>query len=168
MTFTAAPGRLDAVLSALSGASRSQVAGWIAGAHVQVDGVTGTKASQKLRGGEVLSVRPPPPPDAAVQLAQLISRRSTGLRYAGLHAYHGAAQHLRTWIKHSPVVKPGSIMPRYDGGDYMVNGKTQKGGTLTDAEIDDISAYLRSLKLPEEADYWRDTPVINTLNGGTQ
>ena len=67
MTFTAAPGRLDAVLSALSGASRSQVAGWIAGGHVQVDGVTGTKASQKLRGGEVLSVRPPPPPDAAVQ-----------------------------------------------------------------------------------------------------
>ena len=80
----------------------------------------------------------------------------------------GAAQHLHTWIKHSPVLKPGSIMPRYDGGDDMVNGKTQKGGTLTDAEIDDISAYLRSLKLPEEADYWRDTPVINTLNGGTQ
>ena len=35
-------------------------------------------------------------PDAAVQLAQLISRRSASLRYAGLHAYHGAAQHLRS------------------------------------------------------------------------
>ena len=35
-------------------------------------------------------------PEAAVQLAQLISRRSASLRYAGLHAYHGAAQHLRS------------------------------------------------------------------------
>ena len=81
----------------------------------------------------------------------------------------GAAQHLHTWIKHSPVVKPGSIMPRYDGGDYMVNGKTQKGGTLTDAEIDDIAAYLRTLKLPDEADYWRGVPVAgNTTAGGNQ
>ncbi|QTD44855.1 DSD1 family PLP-dependent enzyme [Ottowia testudinis] len=35
-------------------------------------------------------------PEAAVQLAQLIARRSGSLRYAGLHAYHGGAQHLRT------------------------------------------------------------------------
>ena len=36
------------------------------------------------------------PGDAAVQLAQLLERRSSSLRYAGLHAYHGGAQHLRS------------------------------------------------------------------------
>ncbi|MDO5625341.1 MAG: DSD1 family PLP-dependent enzyme [Pseudomonadota bacterium] len=37
-----------------------------------------------------------PTPEAAVQLAQLLTRGSASLRYAGLHAYHGGAQHLRT------------------------------------------------------------------------
>lgn len=73
-----------------------------------------------------------------------------------------AAAELHAWLKHSPVVKPGSLMPRYDGGTSVIAGKVTKGGTLTDEEIDDIAAYLRSLKLPEEADYWRGTPV----NGG--
>lgn len=59
-------------------------------------------------------------------------------------------------------------MPRYDGGEYMVQGKKVKGGTLTDTEIDDIAAYLRSLKLPEEADYWKGTPVHGAPDGGTQ
>ena len=39
------------------------------------------------------------------------------------------------------------------------------------ATQDDIAAYLRSLRLPEEADYWRDTPVIGSTEGpqgGTQ
>ena len=73
-----------------------------------------------------------------------------------------AAAELHAWLKHSPVVKPGSLMPRYDGGSSVIAGKVTKGGTLTDEEIDDIAAYLRSLRLPEEADYWRGTPV----NGG--
>lgn len=83
-----------------------------------------------------------------------------------------ATKALHAWIKQSPVVKPGSLMPRYDGGEYKANGQMVKGGTLTDAEIDDIAAYLRSLKLPETADYWKDTPVIGapnaTAQGGTQ
>lgn len=81
-----------------------------------------------------------------------------------------AAGHLHEWIKHSPVVKPGSLMPRYDGGEYEVGGKKVKGGTLTDAQIDDIAAYLRTLKLPDEADYWKGTPIngTNTTAGGTQ
>ncbi|MPY67801.1 RluA family pseudouridine synthase [Deinococcus sp. SDU3-2] len=66
LSFTAAPGRLDAVLADLTGVSRSQVAGWIAGGHVAVGGQPATKASLKLRGGEALTVRPPPPPDATV------------------------------------------------------------------------------------------------------
>jgi 23S rRNA pseudouridine1911/1915/1917 synthase len=64
--LTATPGRLDAVLAELTGASRSQAAGWIAGGHVQVGGVVAQKASLKLRGGEALAVQVPPPPDATV------------------------------------------------------------------------------------------------------
>ena len=66
LIFSATPGRLDAVLSALSGQSRSQVAGWIAGGFVLVDGVGTTKASVKLRGGETLSVDVPIPPASTV------------------------------------------------------------------------------------------------------
>ncbi|MEF2278108.1 RluA family pseudouridine synthase [Deinococcus sp. YIM 134068] len=64
--LTATPGRLDAVVAELTGQSRSQVAGWIEGGHVAVGGVVVQKASLKLRGGEVLTVRPPPTPDATV------------------------------------------------------------------------------------------------------
>lgn len=75
-----------------------------------------------------------------------------------------AAKALHDWIKNSSAVKPGALMPSYDGSDYQVGGKWLKGGTLTDAEIDDIAAYLRSLKLPEEADYWKNTPIIGGEN----
>ncbi|MDB5044313.1 MAG: cytochrome oxidase subunit [Deinococcus sp.] len=74
---------------------------------------------------------------------------------------------LHEWIKHSPQVKPGSLMPTYDGSEYRVNGKVQKGGVLTDAEIDDVAAYLRTLQLPAEADYWQGTR-IQGAQGGTQ
>jgi D-serine deaminase-like pyridoxal phosphate-dependent protein len=36
------------------------------------------------------------PGEPALRLAQLLAGRSASLRYAGLHAYHGGAQHLRT------------------------------------------------------------------------
>lgn len=66
LQLTAIAGRLDAVLAELTGVSRSQVAGWIEGGNVQIAGVPASKASQKLRGGEALSVRVPPPPSAYV------------------------------------------------------------------------------------------------------
>lgn len=65
--FTAVPGRLDAVLAELTGISRSQIASWIEGGHVQVGGRNITKSSAKLKGGETLTVVPPPPPDASVE-----------------------------------------------------------------------------------------------------
>nr|WP_217449508.1 RluA family pseudouridine synthase [Deinococcus sp. JMULE3] len=71
MNLTATHGRLDAVVSALSGASRSQVAGWIEAGHVQVGGVVVSKPSLKLRGGERLLVQVPPPPDATVAPEQV-------------------------------------------------------------------------------------------------
>ncbi|CAM3247152.1 RluA family pseudouridine synthase [Deinococcus deserti] len=64
-------GRLDAVLAALSGASRSQVAAWIAGGHVKVEGQPVTKVSLKLRGGERIDVSPPALPDARVEAEDL-------------------------------------------------------------------------------------------------
>lgn len=81
-----------------------------------------------------------------------------------------AAAALHAWIKHSPKVKPGSLMPTYDGSTYVVDGKSIQGGRLTDGEIDDIAAYLRSLRLPDEADYWQGSPVhgTNTTAGGSQ
>ncbi|GGL75475.1 hypothetical protein GCM10010840_11990 [Deinococcus aerolatus] len=75
-----------------------------------------------------------------------------------------AAEALHEWIKHSPLVKPGSLMPSYDGSEYLANGKKVKGGVLTDEEIDDVAAYLRTLKLPEEANYWNDTPVYGSAD----
>ena len=66
LQLTATPGRLDTVLAEQAGVSRSQVAGWIAGGHVQVGGAVANKASLKLRGGEAVTVRVPPPPDATV------------------------------------------------------------------------------------------------------
>lgn len=79
---------------------------------------------------------------------------------AGTWEGERAREMLIPWLKHSPKVKPGSLMPTYDGSEYLVNGKSQKGGVLTDAELEDVAAYIRSLRLPEEGDYWRGTPVI--------
>lgn len=73
-----------------------------------------------------------------------------------------AREILHEWLKHSPKVKPGSLMPTYDGSEYLANGKLVKGGVLTDAELDDVAAYLRTLKLPEEADYWSGTPTFGS------
>lgn len=67
----ATPGRLDAVLAALTGHSRSQVAAWIADGLVQVDHEVAAKASLKLRGGEGLTVQVPPPPEASVEPEQI-------------------------------------------------------------------------------------------------
>ncbi|UCF95232.1 MAG: DSD1 family PLP-dependent enzyme [Desulfobacterales bacterium] len=44
-----------------------------------------------------------PPGDALVKLADLIVA-SQRLRFAGLHAYHGAAQHLRTWTARQKAI----------------------------------------------------------------
>ncbi|WP_408608063.1 cytochrome c oxidase subunit II [Deinococcus arcticus] len=95
------------------------------------------------------------------------TRRTLG---AGMWEGQKAEDMLIPWLKNSPAVKPGALMPPYENGaEYMVNGKPTKGYSLTDEEINAVAAYLRSLKLPEEADYWRDVPVIGaSSNGGTQ
>ncbi|WP_424952112.1 RluA family pseudouridine synthase [Deinococcus sp.] len=59
--FSASPGRLDSVLSELSGVSRSQVGHWIEAGRVSVDGQAVARASHKLRGGEDLTANVPPP-----------------------------------------------------------------------------------------------------------
>ncbi len=67
LQFTAEAGRLDAVVSQLVGASRSQVALWIEAGHVVVNGKAASKSSHKLKGGEALTVQVPPPSDARVE-----------------------------------------------------------------------------------------------------
>ncbi len=59
--FTATPGRLDSVLSELASISRSQIGHWIEAGRVTVNGVTATRASLKLKGGESLTADTPPP-----------------------------------------------------------------------------------------------------------
>lgn len=96
------------------------------------------------------------------------TRRTLG---AGMWEGERAEEMLLPWLANSPGVKPGSLMPPYNGATYRVNGQVQKGGVLTEQELSDVAAYIRSLRLPEEANYWRDVPVIGAAAGsqaGTQ
>jgi cytochrome c oxidase subunit 2 len=67
-------------------------------------------------------------------LTHVGSRTTIG---AGL--YPNDFKHLALWIKNSPAMKPGSLMPAF--------GKSQQvPGGYTDQQIADIAAYLLSLK----------------------
>lgn len=78
------------------------------------------------------------------------TRRTLG---AGMWEGKDVDANLNQWIKDSEAIKPGSVMPRYDG--------SSKGyPTLTDAEIQNVAAYLKSLKLPAEGDYWAKLSTI--------
>ena len=99
-------------------------------------------------------------------MVAVLARQRTGRRAEDLELSRTTEESLWAGI----AALPGSIMPSYDGSTYFVDGKPIKGGVLTDDEIDDVAAYLRSLRLPEEADYWRGIPVhgTNTTAGGSQ
>ncbi|AZI41551.1 cytochrome c oxidase subunit II [Deinococcus psychrotolerans] len=72
------------------------------------------------------------------------SRRTLG---AGVWEGADVDTHLHQWIKASSSIKPGSVMPHYDGS-------TQGYPTLTDQELTDLEAYLKTLQLPDEGNYW--------------
>ena len=61
---------------------------------------------------------------------------------AGL--YPNDAEHLARWIKNAPAMKPGVIMPPFGKG--IRDPRTNVAGTLDDAQIADIVAYLLALK----------------------
>ncbi|PYE52908.1 cytochrome c oxidase subunit 2 [Deinococcus yavapaiensis KR-236] len=66
-----------------------------------------------------------------------------GSRYtlgAGMWEGEARQRELPLWLKNSPGVKPGSLMPAYP--------------KLNDRDIGDLVAYLDSLKLPEDAAYY--------------
>jgi 23S rRNA pseudouridine1911/1915/1917 synthase len=65
--FSATPGRLDSVLSELSGVSRSQISGWIEAGRVTVNGAAIRKTGHKLRGGEQIGADVPPPVPSHVE-----------------------------------------------------------------------------------------------------
>jgi cytochrome c oxidase subunit 2 len=75
-------------------------------------------------------------------LTHIASRNTIG---AGL--FPNDAKHLALWIKNARAMKPGVIMPTIGAG--QIDPATKKptvGATLTDAQIADVVAYLRSLK----------------------
>jgi cytochrome c oxidase subunit 2 len=75
-------------------------------------------------------------------LTHIGSRNTIG---AGL--FPNDAKHLALWIKNARLMKPGILMPTVGAG--QIDPATKKptvGATLTDAQIADVVAYLRSLK----------------------
>jgi 23S rRNA pseudouridine1911/1915/1917 synthase len=64
--FSAEAGRLDQVIAAQSGASRSQVQHWLEAGLVMLQGKVTQKAGQKLRGGEKISYQLPELPSLEV------------------------------------------------------------------------------------------------------
>lgn len=72
------------------------------------------------------------------------TRRTLG---AGMWEGKDVDTNLHQWIKDSAAIKPGSVMPHYDGS-------TKGYPALDDQDIDNVAAYLKSLKLPAEGDYW--------------
>jgi cytochrome c oxidase subunit II len=65
----------------------------------------------------------------------------------GAGLYPNDAEHLARWIKNSPRMKPGSLMPPHGRGEIDPNtGVVSPMGLLDDQQIADIVAYLLSLK----------------------
>jgi cytochrome c oxidase subunit II len=58
------------------------------------------------------------------------------------------ARHLALWIKNARKMKPGVVMPTIGAGetDPVLKKKPTGLAALTDAQIADVVAYLRSLK----------------------
>ena len=75
-------------------------------------------------------------------LTHIGSRNTIG---AGL--FPNDPKHLALWIKNARRMKAGVIMPTIGAGEIdPVTKKPAVGATLTDAQIADVVAYLRSLK----------------------
>ena len=70
---------------------------------------------------------------------------------AGMWEGAAARAKLKPWILNSPGLKPGSLMPSFEG-------------KLTNQDLDDLAAYLRSLKLPPQADYWSKVSSVTVGN----
>jgi cytochrome c oxidase subunit 2 len=75
-------------------------------------------------------------------LTHIATRNTIG---AGL--FPNDAKHLALWIKNARLMKPGIVMPTIGAGQLdPTTKKPPLTPTLTDAQIADIVAYLRSLK----------------------
>jgi cytochrome c oxidase subunit 2 len=65
----------------------------------------------------------------------------------GAGLFPNDAKHLALWIKNARLMKPGVVMPTIGTGQIdPVTKKPAVGLTLSDAQIADVVAYLRSLK----------------------
>ncbi|AFZ66141.1 cytochrome c oxidase, subunit II [Deinococcus peraridilitoris DSM 19664] len=85
---------------------------------------------------------------AGPDLSYFASRNTLG---AGMWEGEAARERLKEWILNSPGLKPGSLMPAYR------NVQTGKS-LLSEQDLDDLEAYLLTLKLPPAAEYWNKVP----------
>jgi cytochrome c oxidase subunit II len=73
------------------------------------------------------------------------SRNTLG---AGIFEGQARINHIKPWIKKCVDLKPGCLMPAYPG--------------LSDQDLNDLQAYILTLKLPAEGDYWALSAKANT------
>ncbi|MBB6099614.1 cytochrome c oxidase subunit 2 [Deinobacterium chartae] len=64
----------------------------------------------------------------------------------GAGIWPNTREYLIPWLKNPPKVKPGAKMPAFDGSK---NATGQASVKLSDQEIEDLAAYLESLKLED-------------------
>jgi len=89
---------------------------------------------------------------AGPDLSFYASRNTLG---AGMWEGEAARRMLKPWILNSPKHKPGSLMPAYQA----VNKESgEVKNLLTEQDLDDLVAYMNTLKLPAEAQYWNKLP----------
>jgi cytochrome c oxidase subunit II len=65
----------------------------------------------------------------------------------GAGIFKNEPKQLREWIAHSYKLKPGSLMPAYDGGTNPNMKSGGKGASLSQDELEAISKYLEGNKL---------------------
>lgn len=66
---------------------------------------------------------------------------------AGMWEGQAALDRLKPWLLNSPGLKPGSLMPAY------IRESTGEE-ILTERDLDDLQAYLLTLRLPRQAEYY--------------
>ena len=119
-----------------------------ASVFVVVDSVLGVQQLQAaaLEAGVVLGVLVEmdvgqkrcgvPTPEAAAQLAQEVTKH-THLRFCGLQAYHGAAQHIRTWQARAETVAAVVAKASAALEAFVLGGVMHKDGSLHSFTVPD-------------------------------
>ncbi|WP_420594375.1 cytochrome c oxidase subunit II [Deinococcus sp.] len=107
------------------------------------DGAGACAACHRVQGTPALGQSGP-------DLSFFGTRRTLG---AGKWEGKDVDANLYQWLRASSSIKPGSVMPHYDGS-------TPNYPALTNAEFMGLIAYLKSLKLPTGGNYWNQIEAL--------